>query len=165
MESLEYIYASNESVRDDLVDFFLVQVIQNCAIMPACTGGAANLDKVVMALTHNDKGIELGSEQKYRSTVAVLPGTSVFYCARERWKGKSVKTLWNTLIPLDMSSLQATMKGDDNFLKFGSDGFLQYFTDRRPLSLPVLGWRVVTTGKASNQWRYMYWAGSVPSVQ
>ena len=132
------------------MEFFLFDVILNHALMPERTDGDANPDKVVMALAYDDEDIAQESSWKYQSAIAFLPGTGMFYCARERRKGN---TLLNTLIPLDMSWLRIT-KVDGNLLKFGSDGYNRYFADRRP-SLPVSGWRV-TAGRASNQWRYIH---------
>ena len=58
LESLEDIYPKDHSVRDDLVEFFLFDVIVNRAIMPARTNGIADPDKVVMALAYSDEDIE-----------------------------------------------------------------------------------------------------------
>jgi hypothetical protein len=54
---------------------------------------------------------------------------------------------------MDMSWLRIT-KGDDNLLKFGSDGYVRYFAERFP-SVPVSGWRV-TAGRGSNQRRSIF---------
>ena len=73
-------------MQQGLSEFFLMDVILNRQVLPTVQVDVPrNPDDVVMANAYSDAAnLEPESDPKYRTLIAFLPGSGVFYCARER---------------------------------------------------------------------------------
>ena len=76
----------SHKMRDNLSEFFLMDVILNRRIVPPRNNNVAepDPDSVVMAQAYGDGDLVDDVDFKYRTLVAFLPGAGVFYCAREQ---------------------------------------------------------------------------------
>ena len=85
----------SHGMRDDLSEFFLMDVILNRSIVPPRNNNVAEPDPdsvVLMVQAYGDGDLVDDVDFKYQTLVAILPGAGVFYCACERRRLEVVAT-------------------------------------------------------------------------
>jgi hypothetical protein len=85
LTSMDEMFPSH-GMRDNLLEFFLMDVILNLRIVPPRNDNVAQRDpdSVVMVQAYGDGDLVDNVDFKYQTLLAFLPGDGVFYCARER---------------------------------------------------------------------------------
>jgi hypothetical protein len=84
LNSMDEMFPSH-GMRDDLSEFFLIEIILNRRIVPEQNNNVAepDPDSVVMVQAYGNGDLVDDVDFKYRTLVAFLPGAGVFSCARE----------------------------------------------------------------------------------
>ena len=152
-------------MRDDLSEFFLMDVILNRRIVPPRNDHVAepDPDSVVMVQAYSDGDLVDDVDVKYRTLVAFLPGAGVFYCAREqRWSEVGCN---KAHIQLDASWFQfredALVAPNNGRFSFGVGGYVKRLAQERNDNFPngrVSVWRVSTSIVPTLQRRLVYLA-------
>lgn len=165
LNSMDEMFPS-PGIRDDLSEFFLMDVILNRRIVtPRNDDDVAepDPDSVVMVRAYGDGDLVDDADFKYRTLVAFLPGAGIFYCARER--RRSEVGCNNAHIQLDASWFRfqedALVAPYNGRFSFGVGGYVKRLAQERNYHVPdgrVSIWRVSTSIVPKLQRRLVYLA-------
>jgi hypothetical protein len=154
-------------MRDDLSEFFLMDVILNRRIVASRNDddvAEPDPDSVVMVRAYGDDDLVDDVDFKYRTLVAFLPRAGVFYCARER--RRSEVGCNKAHIQLDASWFRfredaLVVAPNNGRFSFGVGGYVKRLAQERNYHDPdgrVSIWRVLTSIVPTLQRRLVYLA-------